>query len=49
MCSSGFLLPLTITQLLFDFIKHTVAHFTPSLVHFLFCRPFYVKKNTKIC
>ena len=35
-CAVCFLLiPMTVTQLLFDFIKHEVAHFTPFLAQLL--------------
>ena len=37
-----------VAQLLFDFIKHAVAHFSPFLAHFLWCWPFCVFKKLNL-
>ena len=39
----------TVTQLLFDFIKHAVAHFDPFLVPFLLVSAILCFQDTQIC
>ena len=50
-CTASFscYLSLTVTQLLFDFINHAVAHFGPFHAPFLLVLAFCIFKDTKIC